>query len=288
MKYRRTTRPRNFRPLTEALEPRIALSAAIGVGLETNSPYNADPIWTDLANLSLPWAPATGSSLALTATGYPLANASVNIAAAGYPAGNYQFSYTGAATVSFSGDAQLVGTPTVSGGVTSGTVFIDTLQGGGGWLTMQVTGVNSANPMGNFHLMMPGYGNGTTSEPMFTPAFLQSLQPFPVLRYMDWENINGSTEVNWSDRVTPSDYPNNANGMPFEDMINLSNVTQKSMWLNIPAEATPQFVQSLAQSLSTPISTRTSTCTSSTLTKSGTTHSPRARKCSPPPKAIRS
>ncbi len=43
---------------------------------------------------------------------------------------------------------------------------------------MNVYGLNPADPMDNFHFMMPGYGNGTTPAPMFMPAFLQRLQPF--------------------------------------------------------------------------------------------------------------
>ncbi len=60
--------------------------------------------------------------------------------------------------------------------------------------------------MDNFHLMMPGYGNGTTPEPMFTPAFLQKLQPFSSIRFMNWEETNYSTQANWSDRVPPTAY----------------------------------------------------------------------------------
>ena len=113
---------------------------------------------------------------------------------------------------------------------------------------MQVTGLNAASPMGNFHLMMPGYGNGTTPEPMFTPAFLQQLKPFSDIRFMGWEAINNSTLANWADRVTPSDFiTDGSGGVPFEDMIELCNEAQKDMWINIPVLATPQFVQSLAQ-----------------------------------------
>ena len=185
---RRRLRRRNFLPGAEILEGRLVLSAQIGVNVSGNIDYNNDPIWTDLHNLASSWAPLSGSSLALTADGYPLANASVNFATENYPDGNYEFSYTGAGTVTFSDVGQLVGPVTVSGGVTTGTVAINHQLGDGDWLDMQVTGVNPANPMDNFHLMMPGYGNGTTPEPMFTPAFLQALKPFSDIRFMNWED----------------------------------------------------------------------------------------------------
>ena len=242
------SRRRKFLPQGETLEYRIVPNAQIGVNLAPNSDGNNDPIWTDLHNLATNWSPLTGSSLALSADGYPLANASVSFATENYPAGNYEFSYTGAGTVTFGGVGQLLtGSVTVSGGVTSGTVVVNN-SGGGNWLTMQLTGVIPANPMDTFHLMMPGYGNGTVAEPMFTPAFLQSLKPFSDIRFMEWEGTNDSTLSNWANRVTPTSFTTDGpGGVPFEDMINLCNVTQEDMWINIPALATPQFTQSLAQ-----------------------------------------
>ncbi len=116
---------------------------------------------------------------------------------------------------------------------------------------MQVTNVSSSNPMDNFHLMMPGYGNGTTPEPMFTPDFLQSLKPFSDIRFMNWGQTNDSTLANWQDRVGPNAFlTDGPGGVPYEDMIELCNETGKDMWINIPALATPQFVQSLAQLIS--------------------------------------
>ena len=248
MRGQKRPRRRNLIPAAERLEPRITLSAEIGVNLGPNTEWNNDPIWTDLHNLASSWTPLSGSSLALSPDGYPLANAAVAFATENYPDGNYEFSYTGAGTVAFSDVGQLAGPVTVSDGVTTGTVVVTHALGDGNWLTMQVTGVDPTNPMDNFHLMMPGYGNGTTSEPMFTPAFLQALQPFSDIRFMNWENTINSTLANWSDRVSPDNFTTDGpGGVPYEDMIELCNVAQKDMWINIPALATPQFVQSLAQ-----------------------------------------
>src|SRR5262249_39253014 len=107
---------------------------------------------------------------------------------------------------------------------------------------------SASNPMDNFHLMMPGYGNGTTPAPMFTPAFLRALQPFSNIRFTGWSQTNISTLANWQDRVGPNQFLTDGDGgVPYEDMIELANEAQEAMWISIPAEATPQFVQSLAQ-----------------------------------------
>jgi hypothetical protein len=247
-RMRKQPRRRKFRPVTEVLEPRITMSAEVGINLNFNASYNGDPIWTDLHNLSTNWSPLTGSKLALTADGYPLANALVYFNTANYAEGTYGFSYTGTGTVSFSGVAQSMGPVTVSGGVTTGTVVVNQALGNNDNLIMQVVGINPADPMDNFHLMAPGYGNGTTQEPMFMPAFLNALQPFSDIRFLNWDVANDSTVANWSSRVQPNAYVvDSAAGVPYEDMIELCNEAQKDMWINVPALATPQFIQSLSQ-----------------------------------------
>ena len=100
---------------------RTALSGdPIGINLSSNANYVHNPIWTDLHNLSAiaPWFPLSGTTVALTADGYPLADAKTWFDGVNYPAGTYAFSYTGTGTVSFSGAGQLDGPVTTSGGVT--------------------------------------------------------------------------------------------------------------------------------------------------------------------------
>ncbi|MHB1559843.1 MAG: NPCBM/NEW2 domain-containing protein, partial [Isosphaeraceae bacterium] len=239
-----------FRPAAESLESRLVLSGSpIGVSLDSNSWYAGNPIWTDLHNQAVPWSPLGGdaSPVPLSADGYPLENAQTSFAVANDPAGNYQFSYTGSGTVAFSG-ATLVGPVTVSGGVTSGTLQITSTGPNAPFVTMNVTGVDSSNPMDNFHLMLPGYGNGTSPEPMFTPQFLQALKPFSDIRFLNWEHVNNSTVSDWSQRVQPNAFlTDSSGGVPYEDMITLANDSQKDIWINIPALATPQYVQNLAQ-----------------------------------------
>ena len=170
-------RRRTFLPLAERLESRIALSAEVGVSLNSNSVYDNDPIWNDLHNLVYgSWvANAPNTTVPLTADGYPLVAATINFELSNYPNGNYGFSYTGAGTATFSSVGQLAAPPTVSNGVTTGTIVVNHQQGASVLLTMTVTNVNPSAPMDNLHIMMPGYGNGTTPEPMFTTAFLQAL-----------------------------------------------------------------------------------------------------------------
>jgi hypothetical protein len=244
----RRLRRSSFLPLAEHLESRVALSAQVGVNLTASN----DPIWTDLHNLTInSWTALSSSSatVPMTSDDYPLVNASISFNLTNYPSGDYGFSYTGGGTVTFSGDGVLLAPPTASDGVTTGTVVVNNPAGSSAnSLAMTVTNVNTSDPMDNLHIMMPGYGNGTTPEPMFTPAFLQVLEPFSDLRFLNWEDVNNSTVANWSQRVPPTALiTDGPAGDPYEDMITLCNETQKDMWILVPAEAPPAYVEGLAQ-----------------------------------------
>ena len=83
---------------------------------------------------------------------------------------------------------------------------------------------------------------------MFTNAFLQSLKPFSTIRFENWNAVINSTTTSWQERVPPTSFLTTTNlGVPYEDIIELCNEAQKDMWINIPALATPSYVQSLAQ-----------------------------------------
>ena len=238
------------------LEPRLVLSSAgtpasdIGVNLNGNSPWAGDPVWVDVRNLFNAWGPvnnvwATSPAPPVNSDNYPLAPASTMAVLANYPAGLYQLSYEGTGTLTFSGMGKLVGSITTSNGVSTGTVELNPAFGTTN-LFLTLTGVSSTATISNFHLYAPGYGANPTQ--VFTNQFLQAVKPFTTVRFMNWMATNGSTVANWSDRTPPTSFlATTASGVPYEDMIALANEAQKNMWINIPALATPTYVQDLAQ-----------------------------------------
>ena len=131
--------------------------------------------------------------------------------------------------------------------MTTGTVVINHATGNGiTALRLTVTGVSPTATISNFHLYAPGYGSNPTQ--MFTNAFLQSLKPFSTIRFENWNAVINSTTTSWQERAPPTSFLTTTNlGVPYEDIIELCNEAQKDMWINIPALATPSYVQSLAQ-----------------------------------------
>ena len=256
------------------------------MNLYGNEAYNGDPIWTDLHNLAWAWS---GTATPLTADGYPLASSSTAFNLTNYPDGNYQFSYTGTATVAFSDIGQLAGPVTVAAGVTTGTVIVNHQTGDGTLVSMQVSGIDPAHPMDNFHLMMPGYGNGTTPEPMYTPAFVQCSNRSRIFGSWAGSRLTIRTLTNWSDRVGPNSFiTDGSGGIPYEDMIELCNEVAKG-YVDQHSGRWPRPSSCKAwRSSSTPIWTPTSTSMLSTATRTGTTESTRSRKSTRLPRTIRS
>ena len=70
------------------------------------------------------------------------------------------------------------------------------------------------------YLVKPGF----STAQMFTNQFVQRVQPFQALRFMDWMNTNNNPVISWSDRVTPATFAvTGTKGVPYEDVINLAN-----------------------------------------------------------------
>jgi hypothetical protein len=86
----------------------------------------------------------------------------------------------------------------------------------------------------------------TTTNP-WQPALLTDLAPYAVLRFMDWNQTNTSSNAQavWSTRKQKTQPQNEP--VAFEWQIDLCNRTKKDYWLNIPHEAAPDYWPKLAQ-----------------------------------------
>ena len=109
-------------------------------------------------------------------------------------------------------------------------------------------------------VIRPGYF--LESEDIFTREFIQSRQPFAVLRYMDWLDTNhqpgfygdaGHHALEWSARrradAATQVSTGETYGVAWEYIVALANQTHKNLWINIPVAATDAYVQALAEFL---------------------------------------
>jgi hypothetical protein len=120
-------------------------------------------------------------------------------------------------------------------------------------IRLLIDNIDTNNPIKNIRLWMPGFENPTSS---FHPLFVKRLKTFKVLRFMDWQKTNSSTEVTWSDRKRPTyafqnDSRDSANGnhggVALEYIIELCNELEADPWFCMPHQADDDYVTQFAR-----------------------------------------
>jgi hypothetical protein len=226
----------------------------IGINLPGISYYNNAPIYADvtfaMSGNHGPWQPAVataGTTSPLDATGAPTV-ASWAAFTGDYPSGNYTVTWDGTGSIGVEPYMASYGsmgavTTTSSNGVQHNSAILKITSHLGGYTTLTAT-----PPLTNIHIMAPAafVAPGT----IFMADFLQKLKPFSTFRFMDALNTNNNYVENWSQRTWPSAGSRiTAQGMAYEDIIALANVSGKDIWINIPVLATDDYVCRLARLL---------------------------------------
>ena len=106
------------------------------------------------------------------------------------------------------------------------------------------------NHIRNIRIIMPGFEDNY-EEQIFHPLFLERLQPFTVLRFMDLMSTNNNKLVTWEERTRPSSYTQARSGYGIapEYIPQLANKTQADIWINIPHQADDNYIRELAKLL---------------------------------------
>jgi PKD domain len=162
------------------------------------------------------------------------------ISAGGHlPMGDYVILYEGQGTFYCRGQIQALA------GATPGRMPIR-VQGIDN-LYIDIDASTQGNHLRNFRIVRPEDEATYTTQP-FNQAFLDKLCMFNPIRFMDWQLTNGSTLVNWSDRAKPNDRSQTMrNGVSYEYMIWLANTTNKDIWINVPHQASDDFIRQMAR-----------------------------------------
>lgn len=160
--------------------------------------------------------------------------------------GTYNLIYQGTGNLLFGWSPGSTANLTATGGVQTFS-FTVTATNSSAWLEIHGSAANDY--LRNIHLVLTNHLATYATQP-FHPQFLQRLQPFRCLRFMDWGAMNGSPLVSWTNRTTPGYYTQaNPYGVALEHMIQLCNTLQKDAWICIPHLADDNYVQQTAQLL---------------------------------------
>ncbi len=94
-------------------------------------------------------------------------------------------------------------------------------------------------------VMKPDVDFATTTDP-WNPAFLAEVEHYRVLRFMDFGQVNRTTETTWSDRTPKTAGRPTQEKLAFEWMIGLSDRTGAAMWGCVPTRAADDYALQLA------------------------------------------
>jgi hypothetical protein len=196
--------------------------------------------------------------------------ASVILSGGWQPAGQYVVRYDGAGTVSYSG----VGTKNAAKS-SPGRDVLDVINTNGSGLIMAITATTPGNYVRNVRVYPPGGAcandlttyaataadcTGTTgafiafenfpADVIWHPLLLAELKGFRTARFMDWMRTNTSKVTDWSQRTVPTARSwNTPSGAPIEMIVNLANTTNIEPWVNVPTQASDDYVLHFAQVL---------------------------------------
>ena len=86
-------------------------------------------------------------------------------------------------------------------------------------------------------MLLPGTEQTYQTQP-YAQEWLDKLEPFHTLRFMDWGRTNSSPMRHWSERTQPDDYTwTQKSGIPYEWWIDLCNRKDADAWVCVPHAA---------------------------------------------------
>ena len=215
-------------------------------------------MFVDVFKTSRKWGPVSApwnENAAVDSLGWPTQDSAIVLMSGQKnTAGTYKLSFecaNEAVVVSPVACSFTLANRTYSNGIVSADLIFSETQ-----LMMSFTNTNGG--VRNVKLLRPGYSVSDT----FTSEFLNLIQPFSTLRYMDFLATNGqealsvapyynATPIEWSDRRLPNHASQAATfgrtaGGAYEYIIELSNLTGKDAWINVPYGASQDYIQKLA------------------------------------------
>jgi hypothetical protein len=155
-----------------------------------------------------------------------------------YPGGQYIVLYEGEGTLEYGYDAKKDETFS-----SLGRDVIDvTPSDAGMWLQIRETDPN--NYIRNIRVIPSEYENSNST---FNPDFIDRIDDFKALRFMDWMDTNNSDQADWEDRPTPESARYSIDGVPVEVMVELANKTNTDPWFTMPHMATDEYITEFAE-----------------------------------------
>ncbi|MBN1425597.1 hypothetical protein JXA88_13665 [Candidatus Fermentibacteria bacterium] len=153
------------------------------------------------------------------------------------PQGIYVLLYDGQGEFDFDFDAEITAQA-------SGRLEV-TVQPSAGIMKMEILSSTLGNHVRNIRFLLPGTEYTHEDDP-WSGEWKEKLEPFTVVRFMDWGSTNNSTMRTWSQRPKVDDYTYTINGIPYDWMVRLCNDMDADPWVCVPHLADSAYVFNLA------------------------------------------
>lgn len=160
-----------------------------------------------------------------------------------YPAGQYVVLYDGEGTLTFGMDATLISS-------SAGRYLINVANPTNSGTEIRITATDprhNGNYLRNIRLVKAENEAALNAGQAFNPVFLNAVQRFRVLRFMDWLQTNANPLTSWTDRPLLTDAVwSTKKGVPLEIAVQLANTTGADAWLNVPHMANDDYITQMA------------------------------------------
>lgn len=228
----------------------------LGANLPNINDYSFTPVYVDLVmqgrafgHPDHPWGGPT-DLVPVGSDGWPVGDFGIFLMTLPGMEGTYKLSFTGKASISLNGSYNTK-IENVRYDAALNRTTADVVRGPNaanpGSTNMTLIFRNTGTGIKDLKVIRPGYD--PLNPPLYTREFLQHIERFKVLRFMDWLRTNLNPATTWESRALPTRRHMGAGGVPWEHVIALANETQKDIWINIPVGADDGYVTELAKLL---------------------------------------
>lgn len=169
----------------------------------------------------------------------------------GWPFGTYTILWDGEGELAFFGTYQNL---QITGPQRATFDLVNRIDG---VVEIKIVRSEMSNPIHNIRLLMPG-SEATYLEQPFNPLWIEKVDVFATVRFMDWGSTNGwgtregeigdGSLTDWADRSQTDHYTWAYNkGIPYEMMVRYMNDFDKDGWVCVPHTASEEYIREMAR-----------------------------------------
>lgn len=123
----------------------------------------------------------------------------------------------------------------------------DRIATGEGECFLALESIDASDPIRDITIVPEKHIAAFDQGEKFNPDFIEKIQGFRSLRFMDWLVTNGSLQERWSERSLPTDRSYAKKGVPVEVIMELSNKVVADPWVNMPHKVGLDYFREFAK-----------------------------------------